>query len=1838
MSEGPATSDRVVAGRYRLVRQLGTGAHGVVDLAEDLLRGDSPVAVKRIEGIFGAGEPDPAAERLRWFLHPRWAEILDEGRYGDHGRFQVTRFIPGESLEELDGPRPVEEIWKFLEDGARVLRAIHALGLIHYDVTPGNWIREATPDGPVFTLTDGGLANLGPVRGIARGTPLYMAPELTENRTHDHRVDLYSLGLVAWRLATGKTPWEGGAGEVLGARRRERCPSARELRPDLPAALDAVLAELLEREPVQRPLDALALLKRLEEARGAPIPVLLPEEGIAAASGGPLVGRDDIVARFRRSCRLIASTDSVPSATASLVAAARHGADSTPDPVLLVYGPSGSGATRLLREFAAVARTADVACLSLAGLPHDGTALLNRLFEAVERSAPPDLDVSNASRAFRDSTADTSTGASATLPIESLVRLVTTVASRVSLVLLVEDFGLMPPIMQSALQVLSREIVSRSEHPAGRPPLRIVLAIDLGDGDPQQFLLTDAADPTRSLLQLQRLQEPELVALIGGRFPGAALPALDARSFLQQVDGLPVRALSFLSEAIRQRVLHPSDRGWELQAARLSDCRPSSTLAPALAFELAQAPEELRLLLDLLALLDEPLPTATCNRLIGANVPPHSPLLLYTPKGAVAPASRALREVLRARLTSERATELQDAMISALADCGCAYLALERARLLSERARPVEALRELLRALDFSLTSELGIRAQRVALLAVRAAPACLDDPGVRAGLVQLLRISAEGIELAETLAQHTGGTASTDRHLVDFLLTARRYDLVRTVADRLLEGCNDPSSVDRAYVALARARATVADNGRCGTSPLPLALSLRRLGRLTRRSQPALSVTYLLFRGQVDNLESRQSRSASAFRRAYRKANAHGLRLFGAQALNNLAVTKLQQGDLRAACRLLQSSHRAKLRLGDLGGAANTLHNLALLHLDAGKPLQAASVCSDSAAFCIRYGLSDAAARALQHLAAIYDRQQNAGLAIRCLERTLALSTTAGLVARRAHCDRQLAPLYAATGRLTDARASLLRSARLARKVRSQRSDHFLASFQAFLHAGHPVPQRARLELARRQAGPQGLLDGDLLAVLLDIQEAAQAPHTFNGPRARPKTPEQRAHQYLLAAARFSRPENALRKSLRALLSRDGPPAWPIAAGHVRLLLEALLTSAQQRGLADTDALATLELLDALADRQGFATLVARVAALRFLASTTQPIDVWATTSLSRSLEAFDRCTSWRTHSDDLPKEMAVTRERLLAADTSLSAPSATSARVQMHFLAHRLLLRTGLEPHQDSRVATALRRLLGLTSQFVTTAGLETLLESLTRAGLQVTGAQRACIVLLKPDGGLEVRVETSAASAETSVRRQNLSHTVIQRVLTSRKPVLVHDVFGDSELMGRPSIASLSLRSVVCVPLVRGPTLYGVMYADNGAVAGSFDGVDLDVLTLFAEQAAAAIETSRLVANVQNSYRELKTMQERLLQGERLRVVGELTSGVAHDFNNLLTAILARLQFMELCDLPPDVRSNLGQIEKAALDAAGVVRRLQGFARAQPHAEVQVVDVGQLCGEVVELLRPLWTTRGLHGKPAISVRVRSVRGLHVRGHPVELREVLTNVLKNALEAVPEGGAVTLTALRDGGHIRVEVVDDGVGISEEDMSRLFVPFFTTKGDRGTGLGLCLAQQIVRRHGGEIRVESQAARGTIVRIDLPVTDQSPTVPSRAPDRVHAAALTPHRVLVIDDDVDVLQILCAYLERSGYRVTGRGSASEGLTAARQNPPDVILSDIAMPEMDGIELCQALKIRLPKVPVVLMSGHASSVDPDRIRRAGAAALLAKPFTMRQVTEVLDSVAHEQPGCR
>jgi CheY-like chemotaxis protein/anti-sigma regulatory factor (Ser/Thr protein kinase) len=257
---------------------------------------------------------------------------------------------------------------------------------------------------------------------------------------------------------------------------------------------------------------------------------------------------------------------------------------------------------------------------------------------------------------------------------------------------------------------------------------------------------------------------------------------------------------------------------------------------------------------------------------------------------------------------------------------------------------------------------------------------------------------------------------------------------------------------------------------------------------------------------------------------------------------------------------------------------------------------------------------------------------------------------------------------------------------------------------------------------------------------------------------------------------------------------------------------------------------------------------------------------------------------------------------------------------------------------------------------------------------------------------------------------------------------------------------------------------------------------------------------------------------------------------------------------------------------------------------------------------------------------------VRVETRLGAvpRVEGHPAELREVLTNLILNALDALPDGGTLSLVTRAVGNHVEIVVADSGVGMPEAVRRRIFEPFFTTKGPRGTGLGLAMAYGIVTRHGGQITVESQEGRGTEFTIRLPAARRAPPAPAPG------MALPPERaarVLVIDDEPEVRDTLADILQAEGHQVVATSSGAEGLARFGEDGFDLVMTDLAMPAMSGWQVAEAVQARVPGLPVVLVTGWGVEVPADQLRKSGVARVLTKPFRLDSVRELLAALLRD-----
>jgi CheY-like chemotaxis protein/anti-sigma regulatory factor (Ser/Thr protein kinase) len=352
--------------------------------------------------------------------------------------------------------------------------------------------------------------------------------------------------------------------------------------------------------------------------------------------------------------------------------------------------------------------------------------------------------------------------------------------------------------------------------------------------------------------------------------------------------------------------------------------------------------------------------------------------------------------------------------------------------------------------------------------------------------------------------------------------------------------------------------------------------------------------------------------------------------------------------------------------------------------------------------------------------------------------------------------------------------------------------------------------------------------------------------------------------------------------------------------------------------------------------------------------------------------------------------------------------------------------------------------------------------------------------------------------------------------------------------------------------------------------------------------------------------------------------------MASGVAHDFNNLLASIVGRAQLLLREVQEPRHRRWIEVIERSALDGAQTVRRLQEFTRIRRDQAFVVVDLNRVVQEALEVTESRWRDAPRGRGIAVEVKTSLTAALPpVSGDPAELREALTNLILNALDAMPEGGQLTLSTSAAIGQVGLAVTDTGVGIPEQVRPKIFDPFFTTKGPQGTGLGLSMTYGILSRHGAQVVVESEEGRGTTFRLTFPVST-APTPPP--PEATLPAPVRPLRCLVVDDEAVVGDVLGDILLSAGHGVAVVREGAAAVSRFRDEPFDVVFTDLSMPGFSGWEVARAIKALAPDVTVFLVTGFGVELSPDEMKGQGVDAVLAKPL---RISDILGALAAVRP---
>jgi len=358
-----------------------------------------------------------------------------------------------------------------------------------------------------------------------------------------------------------------------------------------------------------------------------------------------------------------------------------------------------------------------------------------------------------------------------------------------------------------------------------------------------------------------------------------------------------------------------------------------------------------------------------------------------------------------------------------------------------------------------------------------------------------------------------------------------------------------------------------------------------------------------------------------------------------------------------------------------------------------------------------------------------------------------------------------------------------------------------------------------------------------------------------------------------------------------------------------------------------------------------------------------------------------------------------------------------------------------------------------------------------------------------------------------------------------------------------------------------------------------------------------------------------REPESWTQSQTQRNRLEALGRMTMGIAHDFNNLLSGILGYTELLinyardEVSD--HTLVQHLRTVEQAALDGAALIRKIQQYIRQDKQTHFTPLDIPTLVQDCITLTRPYWYNEPRRQGIAIEVEHEFEPVPAVMGSATELREVFLNLILNAVQAMPEGGTMRIRTAPIDGAVCITVEDSGIGMSESVRQRIFEPLYTTKGERGTGMGLAVSYGIIQEHEGSITVNSEVGKGTTFRILLP--------PAEETREEGEADLAPEpgrhaRVLVVDDEEMVRGILQKLLTLKGHRVTAVSSASEALNRLERETFDIVFTDLGMPEMNGRQLAEAIRARFGSIPIILLSGDTHLGEPGN----EIDVVLTKPF--------------------
>jgi signal transduction histidine kinase len=1538
-------------------------------------------------------------------------------RAGEVYGYTTREYVSGVSLSSMPLPMPGGNVLRVALQVCRALDAIHSHALLHCDLKPENVIVRHAPGRRLDDLSQCVLIDLsyrpnaGQSNQLNEVTLQYVAPEMLEGQPANVHTDLYALGVMLYRLLTGRLPFVGASLPEIMQAQRARDFAPLDALAGAPARLRRAVEQLLEPHPANRPDNVNVVITLLEDLVGT--------ADVAVGEG------HDTVAARKAELQLAMECLSIGRSSEGVCG-------------LEIRGEPGAEVTAFLRELQDWAECAGAAVLTAHPRSVGGGTLQEQLAPAVQmllRRVPEALT-------GRLKTARTSTELLDDLFVVSQER---------HIVLFVDHWACAEVTEQRLLERLMLQDRAATE------------SINRRSGRCQLVLGNNAVDAPAQALVAKCIVLPPLQRATGR---GGGTTGDEARHGDTRQDASPSACLGSERESAT-----------DARAAQLLGHSHAPALLVLALWGESLGSAEWDKVLEVCGLHD--LCDLPVERVEGGGVRSRQSVLWPDVVRELAEEQRrvVLETLLRATWSRWWSTNPRELLprLRAIARCG-----------VLPRRGLWHMCRAMIILLDCGWWSELEAVAAQIVRIA--AAPWWVDA----------FRVAVQGGQQHEQhVDRHKGDSAQAFfrawvhvRHLVQ----AREREPAVRLLEQLAANVNPYARCAR--VALSEELASVAATDGMWPSPREVRrATLQYVGRwmsIARQGggepRAGARVRFRAYRkgARVQRVRCRTYAAEGAVALAVRAARREraldrktGAVVREAVALGNEGVLLLRLGQYGAALRALEQCVRLQERLDDERGLVIALNNLA-------------------AALSLAGGMGREAA---------------------VLNRARVVATRNRLWRQRSMAIISLGVAYGRRGQLRDAQLACRQAMRIAREE-DDAEVHAHALFNAArvsIERWRPAVAEALIarfhDLRKKPGLPRGL-DANMLRAELAYRARDWAHlHTLVDALSADSADAHSALVYRLRLAIEGSAHAAplIRGSLRAAPMNTRLRVLLLRRRRTRITPESLGRVVRVARRHAEARVAVEWLVEYLAwTRPPCASVVEMaVASLSWfeLREGQEDLRIELRAQLAVHLRALGReAEAWRLVEEALVQFRGLERrlcrwrrgmhlllylqdsvQQALAGSTGRRLSSAQEISTALCVQAFDIIVQSRQRhAHGQDQVT---RTLLQLGHTLSASPMGEKFVNRALELALELTGAQRALIIQDDP-GGRGIRYSMHAGAQTRG--QEDIAWAVVEQVMTMGSSRVFDDALAAEELTSHRSVATLTLRSLACVPLRVNCTTVGVMYLDHPGIAGLFCSETMGFIELLGSVIALAVHAGQVEAAAALDRQRLVETQRHIMRAERNRMAGELAAGLVHDLKNVLAAISGRAQLLQRAHPHAEVQRSVSAIERATTTGVGLIQRLQESTRDHGLQDEGLVDLAAIAREALDLVEARLE------KDDVQATLQACEGAVVRGVAGEFREVLLNLVVNACDAMPGGGQLTVEVAveQDTGDVVLSVMDTGIGMSEETRGRLFEPFFTTKGDNGTGLGLVVVRNAVIRYGGRISVESEPNVGTRFRVRLPSAEQ----------------------------------------------------------------------------------------------------------------------------------------------